>query len=51
MFRCPSHASVDQTTFEWNGDHDDAALHDTHGLCPDFLHPPDNGCEDHYDNV
>ena len=48
---CPSEDSVDPSTLDWLGEHDAAGLEGTYGLCPDYLHPPDNGCEDHYEAV
>ncbi len=55
---CPSPSSVDGISRDWFGSHvdpypddDDESYLDSFGLCPDFLHPPDNGCDDHYEAV
>ena len=46
---CPSKDFVNQTSFVY--DSHITKDQDSYGLCPNYLFPPDNGCQDHYDAV
>jgi hypothetical protein len=46
---CPSQDSLDEM-LSWTGVNLTMST-PLYGICPDFVMPPDNGCDDHYEPV
>jgi hypothetical protein len=48
---CASKNYTNSSTFLWTGGDLSNPDDPSWGLCPNYLFPPDNGCQDHYDAV